>query len=65
MAGIGFEIRKILKKNTLLSVFEAYSYAGLIGSGPWLLSISRINAYWHFKFRCSAAKSTDHSVFNS
>ncbi|GAA77244.1 hypothetical protein P20480_3737 [Pseudoalteromonas sp. BSi20480] len=39
MAGIGFEIRKILKKNTLLSVFEAYSYAGLIGSGPWLLSI--------------------------
>ncbi|MGK0513993.1 MAG: putative membrane protein [Gammaproteobacteria bacterium] len=39
MAGIGFEIRKILKKNTLLSVFEAYGYAGLIGSGPWLLSI--------------------------
>jgi uncharacterized membrane protein len=39
MAGIGFEIRKILKKNTLLSVFEAYGYAGIIGSGPWLLSI--------------------------
>lgn len=39
MAGIGFEIRKILHKNTLLSVFEAYGYAGLIGSGPWVLSI--------------------------
>ncbi|ROQ19104.1 exopolysaccharide Pel transporter PelG [Gallaecimonas pentaromativorans] len=39
MAGIGFEIRKILRKNTLLSVFEAYGYAGLIGSGPWVLSI--------------------------
>ncbi|RVU31098.1 exopolysaccharide Pel transporter PelG [Neptunomonas marina] len=39
MAGIGFEIKKILKKNSLLSVFEAYGYAGLIGSGPWVLSI--------------------------
>ncbi|SHO56902.1 exopolysaccharide Pel transporter PelG [Vibrio quintilis] len=39
MAGIGFEIRKILKKNSLLSVFQAYGYAGIIGSGPWLLSI--------------------------
>jgi len=39
MAGIGFEIRKILKKNTLLSLFEAYGYAGIISSGPWVLSI--------------------------
>ncbi|MEI8633495.1 exopolysaccharide Pel transporter PelG [Vibrio sp. PP-XX7] len=39
MAGIGFEIRKILKKDSLLSLFEAYGYAGIIGSGPWLLSI--------------------------
>ena len=39
MAGIGFEIRKILKKNTLLSVLEAYGIAGIISSGPWVLSI--------------------------
>ena len=39
MAGIGFELRKILEKNTLLSVLEAYGFAGLIGSGPWVLSI--------------------------
>ncbi|OUS24832.1 histidine kinase [Thalassotalea sp. 42_200_T64] len=39
MAGIGFEIRKILKKDSLSSIFEAYAYAGLIGSGPWVLSI--------------------------
>lgn len=39
MAGIGFEIRKILKKDSLSSIFEAYAYAGLIGSGPWILSI--------------------------
>lgn len=39
MAGIGFEIKKILEKNTLLSMLEAYSFAGIIGSGPWILSI--------------------------
>lgn len=39
MAGIGFELRKILKKNTLLSIFEAYGLAGVVSSGPWVLSI--------------------------
>lgn len=39
MAGIGFELRKILKKNTLLSIFEAYGLAGIVSSGPWVLSI--------------------------
>lgn len=39
MAGIGFELRRILKKNTLLSYLEAYSLAAIIGSGPWVLSI--------------------------
>ena len=39
MAGIGFELRKILKKDTLLSILQAYGFSGLIGSGPWVLSI--------------------------
>lgn len=39
MAGIGFELRQILKKNTLLSYVEAYGLAAIIGSGPWVLSI--------------------------
>lgn len=39
MAGIGFELRKILKKNTLLSYIEAYGLAAVVGSGPWVLSI--------------------------
>lgn len=39
MAGIGFELRKILNQNTLFSVFRAYTYAGVISSGPWILSI--------------------------
>ncbi|MBP9218824.1 MAG: exopolysaccharide Pel transporter PelG [Sterolibacterium sp.] len=39
MAGIGFELRKLLKKQSYLGLLEAYTYAGLIGSGPWILSI--------------------------
>jgi len=39
MAGIGFELRKLLRKDTLTGLLQAYSYAGIIGSGPWILSI--------------------------
>ena len=39
MAGIGFELRHILRKNTLVSLVQAYAYAGVIGSGPWVFSI--------------------------
>jgi len=39
MAGIGFELRKILKRQTLFGVARAYAYAGLISSGPLILSI--------------------------
>ena len=39
MAGIGFELRKLLKKDTLTGLLQAYAFAGIIGSGPWVLSI--------------------------
>ena len=39
MAGIGFELRRLLKKDSLLGVLRAYGYAGVISSGPWVLSI--------------------------
>lgn len=39
MAGIGFELRKLLKEDSLLGLLQAYAYAGIISSGPWVLSI--------------------------
>jgi uncharacterized membrane protein len=39
MAGIGFELRKLLKKQTYGGLLQAYAFAGLISSGPWVLSI--------------------------
>ncbi len=39
MAGIGFELRKLLKKQTYGGLIQAYAFAGVISSGPWVLSI--------------------------
>lgn len=39
MAGIGFELRKLLQKDSYLGLCQAYAYAGIISSGPWVLSI--------------------------
>ena len=39
MAGIGFELRKLLVKRSYAGLLQAYTYAGIISSGPWVLSI--------------------------
>ncbi|WP_165857391.1 exopolysaccharide Pel transporter PelG [Marinobacter sp. JSM 1782161] len=39
MAGIGFEIRRILRRESFLNLIEAYGLAGIISSGPWVLSV--------------------------
>ncbi|MEJ2345247.1 MAG: exopolysaccharide Pel transporter PelG [Gammaproteobacteria bacterium] len=42
MAGIGFELRRLSRSDTYLGLLRAYLYAGIIGSGPWVLSILAI-----------------------
>lgn len=42
MAGIGFELRRLLDKQSLLSKIQAYSYTGLISSGPMVLGIGLV-----------------------
>lgn len=39
MAGIGFELRKLLERNSITGLAQAYAYAAIISSGPWVLSI--------------------------
>ncbi len=39
MAGIGFELRKLLRRNSFAGLLQAYTYAGIISAGPWILSI--------------------------
>jgi len=42
MAGIGFELRKILKEDRILSLVKVYSYSAILSSGPWVISIIAI-----------------------
>ena len=43
MAGVGFELRRLLQNNKSFSGrSQAYAFAALIGSGPWVLSIAAI-----------------------
>jgi len=42
MAGIGFELRKLLTSRSLSGAVRAYAYAGVISSGPWIISILSI-----------------------
>lgn len=39
MAGIGFRLRNLMKNDSYSGLVKAYSLAGIISSGPWVLSI--------------------------
>lgn len=39
MAGIGFRLRDLTKTGALSGLLAAYGFAGIISSGPWVLSI--------------------------
>ena len=42
MAGIGFELRKIVKKESLVSLVKMYSYSAILSSGAWVISVIAI-----------------------
>ena len=39
MAGVGFEIRRMLATDSYAGLLGAYGYAGLVSCGPWVLSM--------------------------
>ncbi len=39
MAGIGFALRKLMEPGTYTAYVKAYTYAAIVGTGPWLLSV--------------------------
>ncbi|NLC84561.1 MAG: exopolysaccharide Pel transporter PelG [Ruminococcaceae bacterium] len=42
MAGIGFELKKIFRNQTVISRIQGYSYAAMVSAGPMLISISML-----------------------
>lgn len=39
MAGIGFRLRNLMNSESYCGLLQAYGFAGIISSGPWVLSI--------------------------
>ncbi len=39
MAGIGFELRKLSRRDDLLGIVEGYAHSALASTGPWLFTI--------------------------
>jgi polysaccharide biosynthesis protein PelG len=44
MAGIGFELRKLIDRDDLTGLLQGYSHAALATAGPWLLTIASLAA---------------------
>jgi uncharacterized membrane protein len=42
VAGIGFELRKLLARDSYSGLLGAYGYGGLVSSGPWVFSIAGV-----------------------
>lgn len=62
MAGIGFELKRALRKESLLSLAKVYGYATLLSSGPWVISIVAI-LFVGFVHLAAAPAETSQSVF--
>ena len=39
MAGIGFELKQILKEKSLTAVLKTFGYSAILSSGPWVISM--------------------------
>lgn len=63
MAGIGIELKKILKRGTYLSEFEAYLYGAMVSSGPWLMSVICLGILGIL--RGTSLSITEHEIFRS
>jgi uncharacterized membrane protein len=63
MAGIGFELRKMLRGDSFLSDVSAYLYAAMVSSGPWLMSVLCLAVLGIYSY--SGFSEQDQDIFRS
>lgn len=42
MAGIGFVLRRLARRDDILGMIQGYSYSAIISSGPWLFTVAAL-----------------------
>src|SRR2546429_8109670 len=55
MAGIGFELRRLSRRDDLLGVVEGYAYSAIASTGPWLFTIVALSGVVMFGSRFISA----------
>jgi uncharacterized membrane protein len=61
MAGIGFELRKMVQEKNISSLAKAYGYSALLSSGPWVSSIIAILIIGFFSLTLNGEQTHDTS----
>jgi uncharacterized membrane protein len=44
MAGIGFELRKLARRDDLMSVVASFAHASVVSTGPWIMTVLALGA---------------------
>ncbi len=44
MAGIGFALRKLTRRDDLIGVIQGYAHSALAATGPWLFTVASLGA---------------------
>ena len=39
MAGIGFALRKLARRDDLLGILQGYAHSALVSAGPWVFTV--------------------------
>ena len=42
MAGVGFELRKLVRRGSYFSYFRAFLYGPVLSSGPWIATTAAL-----------------------
>lgn len=63
MAGIGFKLQKLFQEDYYSSRLKAYTFSGLVTSGPWLIVISVVGAIQWLAFQMPALSLEERTLF--
>lgn len=48
MAGVGFELNKLMRQKTYTSLLRAFGLSGIIAGGPWIIAVSSLALLGHY-----------------
>ena len=63
MAGIGFKLQKLFQEDYYSSRLKAYTFSGLVTSGPWLIVILVVGTIQWLAFQMPTLSLGERTLF--